>query len=115
MSDERVMSHEMESAEKLMNILETDYASQVAGIPEYLAMRTLTSEISSALEGSWMSATDRTRVWLAANSQNEQNAKARFFRLPSTRAMITGGAALALSAFAGYAFLHRHRKVVVAV
>jgi hypothetical protein len=108
------MSDEMESAEKLMNILETDYAGQIIGTPEYLAMHTLANEISSALGGSWMSSAGRTRVWLAANSQHEHDAKGRFFRLPSTRTMVTGGAALALSAFAGYAFLHRHRRVAAA-
>jgi hypothetical protein len=107
------MSDEMESAENLMNILETDYASQITGSPEYLAMRALANEISSALEGSWMSAADRTRVWLAANAQTEERDGARFLRLPSTRTILTGGAALAVSAFAGYALMHRRRKVVV--
>jgi hypothetical protein len=107
------MNKELNSAEELMSVLENEYAGQVPGSAEYLAMRALASEISSALEGSWMSAADRTRVWLAANSQTEERDGAGLFKLPSTRTILTGGAALALSAFAGYALLHRRRKVVV--
>jgi hypothetical protein len=112
MTDEFVID-ELNSAENLMSVLENDYAGQVPGSAEYLAMRALAGEISSALEGSWMSAADRTRVWLAANSQNAEGKGRRFLHLPSTRTILTGGAAVALSAVAGYALLHRHRKVVV--
>jgi hypothetical protein len=107
------MSDELNSADELMSILENDYASQAPGSAEYLAMRALAGEISSALEGSWMSATDRTRIWLAANAQTTEGEGARFLKLPSTRTILTGGAALALSAFAGYALLHRRHKLVV--
>ena len=110
------MTDELESAERLMGVLETEYAGQISGAAEYVAMRALAGELSSALQGSWMSASDRTRVWLAANSQaNDAAPDAHLFRLPSTRTIVTGGAALALSAVAGYAFIHRHRKAVAAV
>jgi len=107
------LNEELNSAEEFMSVLENEYAGQVPGSAEYLAMRALAGEISSALEGSWMSAADRTRVWLAANSHADEHEGAGPFKLPSTRTILTGGAALALSAFAGYALLHRRRKVAV--
>jgi hypothetical protein len=106
---------EMDSAERLMNVLESEYAGQIAGSAEYVAMRALAGEITGALGGSWMNAADRARVWLAANSLPEEAPQsAPRLRLPSTRTILTGGVAVALSAAAGYVLLHHRRKVVAA-